>query len=328
MVFIHGGGYILGSSATPIFDGAALARRGCVYVSVNYRLGALGCLDLSSLSTPEHPIDANLFLRDLVMALEWVRDNVAVFGGDPDNVTIFGESAGAHAVATLLAVPAARGLFRRRSRRARPRGMTRSQDVAARSPTTSPTLLGARRSDAAHALMAAPPAVGQRARHADRRHQRRHAAARSRSAPPSATTSCRSNRWRRCAPGGPTRCRSSWAPTPTRPGCSPASSRCCRPPSTRSRRCWPGRTPPPATGSSRPTPTTRHPKACSAHRRRLRVHLGGLADRRRPQRHHPDLRLPLRLRAAAAALVGPGRHACHRAVRGVRQSTGPGWAPC
>ena len=61
MVFIHGGGYILGSSATPIYDGAALARRGCVYVSVNYRLGALGCLDLSSLSTPEHPIDSNLY---------------------------------------------------------------------------------------------------------------------------------------------------------------------------------------------------------------------------------------------------------------------------
>ncbi|MCW2554183.1 MAG: para-nitrobenzyl esterase, partial [Mycobacterium sp.] len=100
MFFIHGGGYILGSSATPIYDGASMARRGCVYVSVNYRLGALGCMDLSALSTPEHPIDDNLFLRDLVMALQWVRDNIAVFGGDPDNVTIFGESAGAHAVAT------------------------------------------------------------------------------------------------------------------------------------------------------------------------------------------------------------------------------------
>ncbi|EUA42262.1 alpha/beta hydrolase fold family protein [Mycobacterium xenopi 4042] len=80
-------------------------------MSVNYRLGALGCLDLSSLSTPEITIDSNLFLRDLVMALRWVRDNIAVFGGDPGNVTIFGESAGAHAVATLLAVPAAKGLF-------------------------------------------------------------------------------------------------------------------------------------------------------------------------------------------------------------------------
>ena len=104
MVFIHGGGYLLGSSATPIYDGAALARNGGVYVSVNYRLGALGCLDLSSLSNREITIDDNLFLRDLVMALRWVRDNIAVFGGDPDKVTIFGESAGAHAVATLLAV--------------------------------------------------------------------------------------------------------------------------------------------------------------------------------------------------------------------------------
>ncbi|HEX2214936.1 MAG TPA: carboxylesterase family protein, partial [Mycobacterium sp.] len=77
MVFIHGGGYLLGSSATPIYDGASLARKGCVYVSVNYRLGALGCLDLSSLSTPDIRIDDNLFLRDLVMALRWVKENIA-----------------------------------------------------------------------------------------------------------------------------------------------------------------------------------------------------------------------------------------------------------
>jgi para-nitrobenzyl esterase len=90
MFFIHGGGYIMGSSATPIYDGASLARRGCVYVSVNYRLGPLGCLDLSSLSTPGRPIEGNLFLRDLVMALRWVQDNIAAFGGDHANVTIFG----------------------------------------------------------------------------------------------------------------------------------------------------------------------------------------------------------------------------------------------
>ena len=106
MVFIHGGGYILGSSATPIYDGVGLARRGCVYVSVNYRLGALGCLDLSALSTADITLESNLFLRDLVLALRWIQENIAVFGGDPDNVTIFGESAGAHAVGTLLGVPA------------------------------------------------------------------------------------------------------------------------------------------------------------------------------------------------------------------------------
>lgn len=119
MFFIHGGGYIMGSSATPIYDGVALARRGCVFVSVNYRLGALGCLDLSALSTPEHPIDGNLYLADLLLALRWVQENIAVFGGDPDNVTIFGESAGAQAVATLMAVPAAKAFLRRQSRRVR-----------------------------------------------------------------------------------------------------------------------------------------------------------------------------------------------------------------
>lgn len=66
MFFVHVGGYIFGSSATGLYDGAAIARRGAVYVSANYRLGALGCLDLSSLATPEYPLEPNLFLRDLV----------------------------------------------------------------------------------------------------------------------------------------------------------------------------------------------------------------------------------------------------------------------
>jgi para-nitrobenzyl esterase len=158
MVFIHGGGYILGSSATPIFDGAALARRGCVYVSVNYRLGALGCMDLSSLSTPENPIDDNLFLRDLVTALKWVRGNAAVFGGDPDNVTIFGESAGAHAVATLLAVPEAKGLFTRAISESPASGMAGPPQVAAEFATDLARVLGVEPQDAAAAVMAARPA--------------------------------------------------------------------------------------------------------------------------------------------------------------------------
>jgi len=158
MVFIHGGGYILGSSATPLYDGAALARRGCVYVSVNYRLGALGCLDLSSLSTPDITIDSNLFLRDLVMALQWVRDNIAEFGGDPDNVTIFGESAGAHITATLLAVPAAEGLFGRAIAESPASGMARSTETAAEFAARFARLLGARERDAAEALMRASAA--------------------------------------------------------------------------------------------------------------------------------------------------------------------------
>jgi para-nitrobenzyl esterase len=158
MVFIHGGGYLLGSSATPIYDGAALARKGCVFVSVNYRLGALGCLDLSSLSNGDITIDDNLFLRDLVMALRWVRDNIAVFGGDPDKVTIFGESAGAHAVATLLAVPAAKGLFAAAISESPASGMVRSPEVAEEYAVQFAELLGARRKDGAHAVMGARPA--------------------------------------------------------------------------------------------------------------------------------------------------------------------------
>jgi para-nitrobenzyl esterase len=153
MVFIHGGGYILGSSATPLYDGAALARRGCVYVSVNYRLGALGCLDLSSLSTPENPIDSNLYLRDLVLALRWVQDNIAEFGGDPSNVTIFGESAGACVTATLLAVPAAKGLFAQAISESPASGLVRSKEIAAEFASRFAHLLGARTQDAANALM-------------------------------------------------------------------------------------------------------------------------------------------------------------------------------
>ncbi len=158
MVFIHGGGYLLGSSATPVYDGASLARKGCVYVSVNYRLGALGCLELSSLSTPEIPIDDNLFLRDLVMALRWVRDNIAVFGGDPANVTIFGESAGAHAVATLVATPDAKGLFARAISQSPATGMISSADVAQDYAVRFVRQLGASESDGARALLAARPA--------------------------------------------------------------------------------------------------------------------------------------------------------------------------
>jgi len=158
MVFIHGGGYILGSSATPIYDGAALARRGCVYVSVNYRLGALGCLDLSSLSTPQIPIDSNLYLRDLVLALQWIRDNIAEFGGDPGNVTIFGESAGACITATLLAVPAAEGLFARAISESPASGLVRPKEIADEFARRFANLLGARPQDAASALMKASAA--------------------------------------------------------------------------------------------------------------------------------------------------------------------------
>jgi para-nitrobenzyl esterase len=158
MVFVHGGGYIMGSSATPLYDGAELARRGCVYVSVNYRLGALGCLDLSSLSTADITLDSNLFLRDLVLALQWVKDNIAAFGGDPDNVTVFGESAGAHAVITLLAVPQAKGLFAHAISESPATGMVRSREVATEFAARFATILGVRKQDAAYALRQVSPA--------------------------------------------------------------------------------------------------------------------------------------------------------------------------
>ncbi len=112
MVFIHGGAYLVGSSSMGLYDGRRLVRRGgIVYVSINYRLGALGYLDFTQFSTPERPFDSNLGLRDQVAALEWVQRNIEAFGGDPDNVTIFGESAGGSAVVALMATPATKGLF-------------------------------------------------------------------------------------------------------------------------------------------------------------------------------------------------------------------------
>jgi carboxylesterase type B len=114
MVWIHGGGWLRGGTAEPTFDGAALARRGIVLVTVDFRMGVLGFLAHPALSaeSPEH-VSSNYGLRDLVAALRWVKDNIAAFGGDPRKVTIFGQSSGAQGVSDLLIVPAARGLFHR-----------------------------------------------------------------------------------------------------------------------------------------------------------------------------------------------------------------------
>jgi para-nitrobenzyl esterase len=114
MVFIHGGGYSGGSSRDFSEQGEAFIHAGpVVYVSFNYRLGPLGYLDFTRYSTPERPFASNLGLRDQVAALDWVQRNIRVFGGDSNNVTVFGESAGGNAVTTLMATPSARGLFRR-----------------------------------------------------------------------------------------------------------------------------------------------------------------------------------------------------------------------
>jgi len=113
-VWIHGGGYTSGTGAQSAYDGHSLAESGdVVVVSINYRLGALGFLALESLRERANGALGNLGILDQVAALEWVRDHIAAFGGDPARVTIAGESAGASAVATLLAVPKARPLFDR-----------------------------------------------------------------------------------------------------------------------------------------------------------------------------------------------------------------------
>jgi para-nitrobenzyl esterase len=113
MVWFHGGGYTLGSGSWPLYDGSNLARRGdVVVVTVNHRLGVFGYLQLAHLD-PAEGAAGNAGILDLVAALEWVRDNVARFGGDPANVTIFGESGGGAKVCSMLAMPAARGLFHR-----------------------------------------------------------------------------------------------------------------------------------------------------------------------------------------------------------------------
>jgi len=114
MVWIHGGAFSIGSGAQAIYDGAVLSRRGdVVVVTINYRLGALGFLRLTDVTDGRIPSTGNEGLLDQVAALEWVRDNIARFGGDPANVTIFGESAGGMSVGALLGAPRARGLFKR-----------------------------------------------------------------------------------------------------------------------------------------------------------------------------------------------------------------------
>lgn len=114
MVWIHGGAYISGSGSDRMFDGAKLAATtDTVVVTINYRLGALGFLHLAELLGPEFSDSSNLALLDQAEALRWVQRNISAFGGDADNVTLFGESAGAAAIGTLLGMPVSRGLFRR-----------------------------------------------------------------------------------------------------------------------------------------------------------------------------------------------------------------------
>src|ERR1700675_4561417 len=114
MVWLHGGGYSTGSGGFTIYDGANLARKhDVVTVTVNHRLNVFGFLYLADIGGEKYAHASNVGMLDIVAALEWVRDNIAAFGGDPDNVTLFGQSGGGGKVSSLMAMPAARGLFKR-----------------------------------------------------------------------------------------------------------------------------------------------------------------------------------------------------------------------
>lgn len=113
MVWVHGGANVSGASSQPIYDGENFALSGVVCVTFNYRLGVFGFLELGDMLGSRYQGSGNNALRDQLLALRWVRDNIAAFGGDPQRVTLAGESAGAKDVAALLASPSARGLFQR-----------------------------------------------------------------------------------------------------------------------------------------------------------------------------------------------------------------------
>lgn len=125
MVFIHGGGFVVGSNNVSGNDGSSFARSGVVCISINYRMGIDGFLPIPGIPT-------NLGLRDQIAALHWVQANAVRFGGDPANVTVFGESAGAMSIANLIASPLAKGLFARAIVQSGHGGMTRDIGVAQR----------------------------------------------------------------------------------------------------------------------------------------------------------------------------------------------------
>ena len=112
MVWIHGGAFMNGSGSSPGYDGTSFASEGdVVVVTINYRLGVLGFLHLGEAGGEAYANSGNCGILDQVAALKWVKENIEAFGGDPNNITIFGESAGAMSVGTLLAIPSAKGLF-------------------------------------------------------------------------------------------------------------------------------------------------------------------------------------------------------------------------
>jgi len=157
LVWIHGGGFVIGSGSQSVYDGSQLARRGdVVVVTINYRLGALGFLHLADLCPGLAGAVSNPGMRDQVAALEWVRSHIAAFGGDPEQVTIFGESAGGMSVGTLLGMPAARGLFQRAIPQSGATHHFHSREAATKVAEACLRILGIEAADAPRALRELP----------------------------------------------------------------------------------------------------------------------------------------------------------------------------
>ncbi len=151
VVWIHGGAFSSGAGSLPWYSGETFAKNGIVAVSLNYRLGALGFLYLPGIS------DGNLGIQDQALALRWVRDNIAAFGGDPDNVTLVGQSAGGSSITALMVMQSARGLFRRAILQSAPFGrLLRTAEDAHRMGKRFLEMLGLKPEDAAK-LKALPP---------------------------------------------------------------------------------------------------------------------------------------------------------------------------
>jgi para-nitrobenzyl esterase len=132
MVWIHGGAFESGSGSWPLYDGTPLAARGdAVFVTLNHRLGVMGFLYLDEIGGPSYAGSGNAGMLDIVQALQWIRDNIRRFGGDPDKVLVFGGSGGASKTATLLGMPAARGLFHRGALLSGPLVRVRTREAAA-----------------------------------------------------------------------------------------------------------------------------------------------------------------------------------------------------
>lgn len=154
MVWLHGRGYYAGAGSEPLYDGPALAERGdVVVISINHRLNVFGHLYLGEAGGETFAESGNAGLLDAILALQWVHDNIRSFGGDPDNVTIFGESGGGSKVATLMGIPAAKGLFHKGIIQS---GPTRSALPAERAAANAHTVMQRLNASSVEELQALP----------------------------------------------------------------------------------------------------------------------------------------------------------------------------